>query len=142
METHLVTLNATLSSIASLHAAMEASSRKPTPFTNAMLNTYALDVLEYIRDADQLDAALFCYPPLPTETIPAQTSVAAATSSSAATSTSASAAAVAQYEDSLLPRVPEQRQFLPPTPLRKPASEEDPYDSRTLLLAALKLVEN
>ena len=145
MDIHLSTLGATLGAIRALHAESRAAALRPLPFTAAMLNLPALDVLAYIRDADALDAALFTYPALPAaadDTAERSSSSKTRRDAGAAASSTSAAAAADDAASLLAPRLPEPRQFLPPTPLRKPAPERAPYDARTLLLAAQKLVDN
>ncbi|UZJ51779.1 hypothetical protein CBS101457_001099 [Exobasidium rhododendri] len=133
METHLTTIGSTLDAILRLHASAPSSSKNVyRPFTCAVLNTYKLDVLDYIRDADQVESNLFWYPPLP--------------------GTSSGNKAEAEWsEDNVVSavttRLPEPREFIPPTPLRKNVLEAEAkglvhFDARTLLKAAQRLLAN
>lgn len=133
MDTHLTTIGSTLEAIARLHANTPSTSRNVyRPFTCAVLNTYKLDVLDYIRDADHVESNLFWYPPLP--------------AGPSGTKTEEQA-----LEDTIAPgvaaRLPEPKQFIPPTPLRKTAIEAEAmglvqFDARTLLKAAQRLLDN
>lgn len=132
MDTHLTTITSTLDAIARLHAATPSSSKNVyRPFTCAVLNTYELDVLDYIRDADQVESNLFWYPPPPGGPNGSK--------------------AVEVAEDAIAPgiatRLPEPKEFIPPTPMRKNAMEAEAkgliqFDARTLLKAAQRLLEN
>jgi hypothetical protein len=133
MDTHLTTIGSTLEAIARLHASTPSTSRNVyRPFTCAVLNTYKLDVLDYIRDADQVESNLFWYPPLPS-------------------GISGNKAETEVVDDTISPgvtaRVPEPKEFIPPTPLRKNAIEAEAkglvqFDARTLLKAAQSLLDN
>lgn len=141
MEMHLTTLSATLDSIARLHSKPAQSSSRP--FTSAILNTHKLDVLDFIRDADQFEANLFWYPP---RAVDAGGSSAAGPSSTRARDDHAKSALSAP-EINIAPRVPEPKAFNPPTPLRKTAKEAEArglveFDARTLLKAAQRLTDN
>lgn len=133
METHLTTIGSTLEAIARLHANTPSSSRNIyRPFTCAVLNTYKLDILDYIRDADHVESNLFWYPPVPV----APSGSNAEAEAGQDTITSGVAA-----------RLPETRQIVPPTPLRKTAIEAEAkglvqFEARTLLKAAQRLLDN
>jgi hypothetical protein len=133
METHLTTMMSSLEAIARLHANTPSSSRNVyRPFTCAVLNTHKLDVLDYIRDADQVEANLFWYPPPPG-------------------GSNGTKGEVEKEVETIVPgagaRLPELKEFIPPTPLRKNVLEAEArgqvqFDARTLLKAAQKLLDN
>lgn len=135
MDTHLATISATLDAIDRLHATAPSSSRNTyRPFTCAVLNTYKLDVLDYIRDADQVESNLFWYPPLPG-------------AASLATGGASGEAPLTNENAPVITRVPQPKEFVPPTPLRKTAREAESrglveYNARTLLKAAQRLLDN
>ena len=140
METHLTTLSATLDAISRLHN--KSSRPSSRPFTSAILNTHKLDVLDFIRDADQFEANLFWYPPRTGEV---------GGSNVAGTSARArddhNKPAFSAPEINIAPRLPEPKAFNPPTPLRKAAKEAEArglvqFDARTLLKAAQRLTDN
>lgn len=140
METHLTTLSATLDAISRIHNKPSRSSSRP--FTSAILNTHKLDVLDFIRDADQFEANLFWYPPRTGD---------AGGSNVAGPSTRArdehAKSAMSAPEINVAPRLPEPKAFNPPTPLRKAAKEAEArglveFDARTLLKAAQRLTDN
>lgn len=140
MESHLTALQATLASINGLHE-RQRQKRNYQPFTAAILNTHHLEVEDYIRDADQLENNLFWYPPAP-----------GASSSTSSSSKDRLEEGQKQQQqqsegDLLAPRLPEPREFVPPTPLKKQAKEAEAkglvtFDARTLLKAAQKLLDN
>ncbi|PWN35275.1 uncharacterized protein FA14DRAFT_160494 [Meira miltonrushii] len=140
METHLTTLSATLDAISRIHNKPSRSSSRP--FTSAILNTHKLDVLDFIRDADQFEANLFWYPP--------RTGDAGGSNVAGPSSRSRddhAKAAVSAPEINVAPRLPEPKAFNPPTPLRKAAKDAEArglveFDARTLLKAAQKLTDN
>lgn len=151
MDTHLSSLEATLAALAQLHNRTAIDARSPRPFTAAVINSLKLDVLDFIRDADTFEASLFWYP---TSSTAAGTSGKAATSGgrvpapSLATTAHAVDDAVTAPRDQLgAPKVPERREYVPPTPLKKTTHESgtqgiEQFDARTLLKAAQKLMDN
>ncbi|WFC94596.1 hypothetical protein MBRA1_001229 [Malassezia brasiliensis] len=62
MDTHLDALQRTLDALHTQLAYTKEEQQNPSYFTNAVLRTNQLDILELIRDADQLEASLFAYP--------------------------------------------------------------------------------
>ena len=62
MDTHLDALQRTLDALHTQLAYTKEQQQHPSYFTNAVLRTNQLDILELIRDADQLEASLFAYP--------------------------------------------------------------------------------
>ncbi|KAL9940300.1 hypothetical protein V8E36_001005 [Tilletia maclaganii] len=143
MESELATLSATLRGIERLHAAVAHTSARPQPFTNAMLNRYELPVISYIRDADPLEAGLFCYPSSSKDALGGKDQQQQQSQQHAAVHEM-----TAEEQYALLnPRGPEIRPHQPPTPLRRPVPSggkagQDDYDARILLLAAQKLLDN
>ncbi|KAK0550480.1 hypothetical protein OC845_002630 [Tilletia horrida] len=143
METELASLSATLRGIQSLHQNIARDSRRPQPFTNALLNNHDLPVLSYIRDADPVEAGLFHYAtPQPQQQSPSQ----AGQQASQVQPSAHEMTAEEQYA-LLNPKGPEIKQHVPPTPLRRPTPAggkpgQDDYDASTLLLAAQKLLDN
>lgn len=140
METHLTTLSATLDAISRLHSKSSRSSSRP--FTSAILNTHKLDVLDFIRDADQFEANLFWYPPRTGDT--GGSNVAGPSTRSRDDNVKSGMSAP---EINIAPRLPEPKAFIPPTPLRKAAKEAEArglveFDARTLLKAAQRLTDN
>lgn len=135
MDAHLTTIGSTLDAIARLQASTPSSSKNVyRPFTCAVLNTYKLDVLDYIRDADQIESNLFWYPPLP----------GGISGNKGDVEVAAEGAAIAP---GIAIRLPEPKEFIPPTPMRKNALEAEAkgliqFDARTLLKAAQRLLEN
>lgn len=130
MDTHLQSLSDTLDAIRRIH---KRSAKPSRPFTAAILNTGQLDVLDFIRDADQFEANLFWYPP--------------AGSSIAGQSTMRETGQAIMPDIDGAPRKPEARVVLPPTPLRKNARDAEArglveFDARTLLKAAHRLLDN
>ena len=140
MDTHLTTLGATLDAIARLHESVPSSSKNVyRPFTCAVLNTYKLDVLDYIRDADQVESNLFWYPPQA-----GGGGVGAAKTEGGEEKKEGEAVATPVGVSA---RLPEPREYVPPTPLRKTAMEAEAkglvrFNARTLLKAAQKLLDN
>lgn len=141
MDGHLTALQATLASINGLHE-RQRQKRNYRPFTAAILNTHHLEVEDYIRDADQLENNLFWYPSPP-----------GARLNEPRGGRKEDERASLQQQDSeggpslVTPRLPEPREFVPPTPLKKQAKEAEAkglvtFDARTLLKAAQKLLDN
>jgi hypothetical protein len=133
MDTHLTTIGSTLVAIAWLHSNAPSSSKNVyRPFTCAVLNTYKLDVLDYIRDADQVESNLFWYPPLP----------------GVSSGNKADAEEVEEAVASgITTRLPEPKEFVPPTPLRQNVIDAEAkglvqFDAKTLLKAAQRLLTN
>ena len=130
MDAHLAPITASLDQIHALHRRGQAASRRPAFFTNAVLNPQQLDILELIRDADQLEASLFAYP-------------------GGRPDDAGDAGPSGADSEAAHPRL---RAVRMPTPLKKsrsaaaapgaPGSEEPAHDARTLLAAAEKLIEN
>ncbi|PWY98059.1 hypothetical protein BCV70DRAFT_202233 [Testicularia cyperi] len=164
MDNALQSLTNTLQAINSRQAAARKRARRginTTPFTAAVLNREKLDILTYIRDADQLEASLFWYPPLPqssvqshhksTQSAPGPSAYpGAARNHNTGSSINSATVSDENKETShlLAPRLPEPRHIAPPTPLRRTqtaaASEyaqgdDTPLDARVLLLAAQRL---
>ncbi|SPO36410.1 uncharacterized protein PSFLO_01881 [Pseudozyma flocculosa] len=162
METHMTTLGATLLAINKRQAAARRRTRtgvNATPFTTAVLNRERLDIITYIRDADQhTEANLFWYPPPPQSQPnagPSQYVQRQPHHHHRTGDRAKSKALEAQEAEQLLaPRMPEPRHVQPPTPLRQTLSSrnradlagntagatDDPAtDIKTLLLAAQKL---
>lgn len=144
MDAHLTTLATALDAITDLQQkSPHTQSRRP--FTAAVLNTYKLDVLDFIRDADAFEARLFWYPPHSA----AGPSKGTWTKS---TGTHTPGRPVAKDEAPQshaigAPRHPEVRTFEPPTPLRggtrdSGLREKQEFDARVLLKAAQKLMDN
>ena len=133
MDVHLTTIGSTLDAIARLQADAPSSSRGVyRPFTSAVLNTYKLDVLDYIRDADQVESNLFWCPP------PAGAAIGG--KGEQETVEEGMTLGVSS-------RLPEPKEFVPPTPLRTNAIEAEAkglvqFDARTLLKAAQTLLNN
>lgn len=130
MEVHLQSLSDTLEAIKVVH---NKPSKPANPFTSAILNTHKLDVLDFIRDADQFETNLFWYPPI--------------ASAVAGPSSARDVEQIIVSEMNGAPRKPEPRVMLPPTPLRKSAKEAEArglvdFDARTLLKAAHRLLDN
>lgn len=144
LSSNLATLSGTLTSIANLHSQSNVTDSEQ-PFTCAILNSYNLDITCFIRDAEQLEQNLFWVPPRPGAT------------PNTATNTQDDKQQQQPDEELelganiLVPRNPERRQPVPPTPLRQAnrfgsdprnANIAEQYGARTLLLAAQKLVDN
>lgn len=103
-------------SLAALHAQLEHArhAQRPAYFTNAVLRGGDVDILELIRDADQLEASLFAYAPNNESTERTET-----------------------------PRAPQPRAVHIPTPLRQGvAGEPGEHSARFYLLAAEKLMQS
>ncbi|PKI83906.1 hypothetical protein MVES_002278 [Malassezia vespertilionis] len=60
MDAHIASIQASLDAI---HAQQAQASSQSSYFSNAVLNTPRLDILELIRDADPMEASLFSYAP-------------------------------------------------------------------------------
>lgn len=63
MEAALAAIHGALDEMHAQRADESAALAAPAYFTNAVLRTGQVDILELIRDADQLEASLFSYPP-------------------------------------------------------------------------------
>lgn len=149
MESHLTanlaTLSSTLSSISTLHSKADVTNSKSTlqPFTSAILNSYNLDITSFIRDAEQLEENLFWVPPTPGS----KDSKDSKNRSDDSKKNNQSVVDDDLGANALMPRNPERRQPVPPTPLRQANTRDgrnvaEQYGARTLLLAAQKLVDN
>lgn len=151
LSSNLASLSATLTSISNLHSQTNVTDSQSNlqPFTCAILNSYNLDITEFIRDAEQLEQNLFWVPPRPGTTTNNKDD------NNKHQSQSQTAAAVDEElelgANILMPRNPERRQPVPPTPLRlanrskadgRNGNVAEQYGAKTLLLAAQKLVDN
>ncbi|KDN53368.1 hypothetical protein K437DRAFT_253061 [Tilletiaria anomala UBC 951] len=180
METHLAALNTALTSIHDLHArtahgrrfaasstsgpsfaplqstSLPTLGREHFPFTKAVLNPGNNDILDFIRDANHLEASLFWYPPAASSSEATSADDGGAggrstggrrtVSDAHGTGTSSNVAGAAGTLDGQLSvmRAPALRQAVPPTPL-KPSSKDLEsagllvWDAHTLLLTAQRL---
>ena len=112
METQLDALQHTLSGLHEQNKVAKEQNRRPTYFTNAVLRSGPQEILDLIRDADQLEASLFTCPP---QDDPKDRNHTQST--------------------------PMPRSIHIPTPLRKSASEvPDEHNARYFLLAAENLM--
>lgn len=140
MDAQIASISDSLARIDALHKHESAAQSQPQFFTNAVLGPARIDILELIRDADQLEASLFA-------------------PSSRAGDDAAERGTVASALSEAEQLVPQLRAIRMPTPLRKtrtPATtpgeptpsgsgntmDDAQYDAKTLLLAAEKLIEN
>lgn len=115
MEAPLASLHGSLDAIRAQCSASKSTDSAPSYFTNAVLRPDNVDILELIRDADQLEASMFAYPPEDVE----------------------------RERGAETPRAPQIKPVHIPTPLRKGVtSAPGEHSAQFYLLAAEKLMQS